>query len=74
MFLLGFGRLNMSCGEEANDSETIVCSVISDNEVCCNGTLYEHVQLLKYNEGWFWGYLGIYIFLMLFAGEFPRQV
>lgn len=66
--------MNISCGEEGNVTETILCSISSSNEVCCNGTEYEHVQLLKYTQAWFWVYLGVYIFLMLFAGEFLRLV
>ncbi len=50
--------------------DTIVCQVIEAGvKVICNGTAY-HVPEppLQYTDPEFWIYLGIYLFLVCFAG------
>jgi hypothetical protein len=48
---------------------SISCILKDHGEVLCNGTLYVlPEEPLNYKDVMFWVYLGIYVFLVLFAG------
>ncbi len=53
------------------DANNITCQFIHGTEkVICNGTEYDlPEQILTIDDMWFWIYLGIYCFLVLFAGK-----
>lgn len=53
--------------------EMIVCVMVSEDSVQCNGTTYTKAELLKDTSAMFWIYLCVYIVLVLFAGEFCSQ-
>ena len=48
----------------------IMCVMLSESSVQCNGTTYTEAELLKDTSVMFWVYLCVYIILVLFAGEF----
>ena len=54
------------------NNETILCRLINPDKVECKIDGVEHeftrIELLTASDGWFWGYLLLYIFLVLFAG------
>ena len=48
----------------------LTCQVLSDKEVLCNDVLYKiPEEKYKFGDEWFFIYLGIYVGLVLFAGE-----
>ena len=53
----------------ATGQEMIVCVMISEGSVQCNGTTFTKAELLKDTSAMFWVYLCVYIVLVLFAGQ-----
>ena len=54
---------------------TLDCHYVGDDttKIICNGTLFaEPEKPLTYQDEWFWIYIGIYVVLVLFAGEPAR--
>ena len=52
---------------------SFVCVKKGEDYLMCNGTLYEpHEEALSYKDTTFWVYLGVYVGLVLFAGEDVR--
>lgn len=46
------------------------CSMLDHERVICNGTVYKlPEEPLTYEDAKFWIYLGVYVFLVLFAGK-----
>lgn len=46
------------------------CTAKGTEEVVCNGILYAiPEQPLTYKDNLFWIYVGVYVFLVLFAGK-----
>ena len=46
------------------------CTYSGEESVICNGTLYSLPEMpLTYTDTWFWVFIGIYVGLVLFAGE-----
>lgn len=51
-------------------SENITCQAVEES-VICNGTTYTLPEpILTYMDAWFWIYIGMYVALVLFAGEY----
>ena len=64
----------LNCGTTGNSEEPpkmgFLCVREGEESLMCNGTLYDrHEEALNYKDGSFWVYLGVYIALVLFAGE-----
>lgn len=52
---------------------SVSCILQEHGAVLCNGTKYVlEEEPLNYKDSWFWIYLGIYVFLVLFAGKLVR--
>ena len=52
-------------------NRTVACVYKSATEVICNGTSFKVEEpMLTVNDAMFWVYLGIYVFLVLGAGEY----
>ena len=49
--------------------ENITCQLLKDGEIECENKTYVEEVILNYTDKWFWIYLGIYVFLVLFAGN-----
>lgn len=50
--------------------KTILCKVLLADKLSCNGTIFEiEDEDITPDDKLFWIYLGVYIFLMLFAGK-----
>jgi len=47
----------------------ITCTFVDPNTVSCEGEKFHKQETVNATEGIFWAYLGIYIALVLFAGE-----
>jgi len=47
----------------------ITCTLVDPDTVECGGEEFHRQEFLNSTEGIFWAYLGIYIALVLFAGE-----
>ena len=47
----------------------ITCTVVDADTVECGGEEFYKQEFLSSTEGLFWAYLGIYVALVLFAGE-----
>ncbi len=52
--------------EEGNT--TVLCEVVNENTVSCEGEEYHDESLLKPGSALFWVYLVLYMVLVLFAG------
>jgi len=49
---------------------SIMCDVINEEKVSCNGTVFEIPEkVITYMDEWFWIYLGIYVGLIMVAGN-----
>ncbi|XP_052811743.1 uncharacterized protein LOC128239234 [Mya arenaria] len=48
--------------------EFMNCTLVSPDEVVCNGTSFKAEEKLSYEDTWFWIYLAIYVGLVLAAG------
>ena len=47
------------------------CTKVGHDSVICDGTLFRiPEEKISTDDALFWVYLGIYVFLMLFAGRF----
>ena len=53
---------------EGNETN-ITCVRLSETTVLCDGEDYSIESILGAKDGLFWGYLFLYMFLVLFAGE-----
>ena len=56
--------------EEGNhtSNHTILCEVVNENTVSCNGEEFHDEALFQPNNALFWVYLVLYLVLVLFAG------
>ena len=51
--------------------KNIVCKVLLADKLSCNGTIFEIAEEeITPDDKLFWIYLGVYIFLRLFAGKY----
>ena len=49
---------------------SIYCTRRGEGSLMCNGTIYDvHEDKINYHDNLFWVYLGVYVGLVLFAGE-----
>ena len=49
---------------------SIYCTRHGEGSLMCNGTIYDvHEDKINYHDNLFWVYLGVYVGLVLFAGE-----
>lgn len=54
---------------------TLVSCIKEHDAILCNGIKYVlEEDPLNYKDSWFWIYLGIYVFLVLFAGKFVELI
>lgn len=60
--------------EAGNHTEngTLVCEVVNENTVSCDGEEYHNELLFQPTNALFWIYLGLYLVLVLFAGRCSR--
>ena len=50
---------------------SFICVKEGENSLMCNGSRYDpHEEALNYKDTMFWVYLGVYVFLVLFAGVY----
>lgn len=55
----------------AESNVTVVCEVVNENTVSCDGEEYHNEGLFQPNNALFWVYLVLYLVLVLFAGTQP---